>query len=124
MEAARERLELLRLEISQLEAFIEMGERIANSEPGPIASGVLVPLAPRRRTRSTTATRTIVEALTSIIKGHALPVGRDRIMEMLSEQNIEIVGHNPDKNLATILWRNRNLFEHVPGEGYLWIGPM
>ena len=120
---ARRRLETLRTEVLQLEAFIELGERIARGEAGPIASDALkgVP-SPQGRVRTGPSPREVVRAAYEQLSGTGETLSRRALLERLAERGVVMTGDDPAKNLGTILWRNQTLFEHVRGVGYRWTG--
>jgi hypothetical protein len=121
--AARRRLETLRLEVRQLEAFIEMGERIASGTTGPIETDTFgTPVRHARRRRSQVSPREIVRAAYEILKETGAVLKRRDLLERLRERGLNIDAEDPAKNLGTILWRNQDLFEHIRGRGYRWTG--
>lgn len=123
VEAARHRLEVLATEMRQLEAFIEMSERLASGLTGPIASDALRPSRPgSRHVPGSPRPREIVAAVQAILSPDAI-LDRHELVERLREEGISMTGADPAKNLGTILWRNRDVFEHVHGRGYRLTGP-
>jgi len=125
VDAARRRLEVLRTETRQLEAFIEMSEQLASGRTGPLSSDALDGIARRTpRTRwpvGSPRPRDVAAAVHAILSDGAT-LDQHRLVERLRQQGIVMTGANPSKNLATIMWRNKAAFEHVRGEGYRLTG--
>jgi hypothetical protein len=122
VDAARRRLDVLRTETRQLEAFIEMSEQLASGRTGPLESDALDGIAPRvRRHVGSPRPRDVAAAVHAILSDGAT-LDQHELVDRLRRQDIVMTGANPAKNLATILWRNRSAFEHVRGEGYRLTG--
>ena len=45
---------------------------------------------------------------------------RGELVKELESRGVEIVAVDKAKNLGTILWRHKSIFENLPGEGY-WV---
>ena len=121
--AARRRLELLRTEVRQLEAFIEMGDRIARGDHGPIDSTALGDSGTVPAGRGAgPSPRDVVRATYDMLSGSGAILSKEALLEGLGERGLVMTRANPAKNLGTIMWRNRELFEHVRGRGYRLTG--
>ena len=121
VDAARRRLDVLRTEMRQLEAFIEMSERLASGRTGPIASDALSDMTCRTRKTASPRPREIVAAVHEMLSDGSTLDQHD-LVKLLHRRGIVMTGANPSKNLATIMWRNRSVFEHIRGHGYRLAG--
>jgi len=122
VEAARRRLDVLRTEMHQIEAFLEMSERLASGRTGPLTSDALDRVGHRaQRPAGSPRPRDIVAAVHAILSD-GKTLDQHELVDRLRRQDIVMTGVNPAKNLATIMWRNASMFEHVRGEGYRLTG--
>lgn len=126
---ARRRIAELEAELAELHQFVAVADRLASGRRGPVENvpSVGAPQISVRTTQSANAfrgspTKEILASLFAILSEDGEMLDRNTLLERLSERGVTVPGMYPNKNLATILWRNQTLFEHVQGEGYRWTG--
>ena len=84
---------------------------LTNTEPEQVAT---------RRRRNPVAPADIAEIARQIILERGSPMKRGELVRELEARGIRIEAVDKAKNLGTILWRHRKIFENLPGEGY-WV---
>lgn len=75
---------------------------------------------PTRRRRSPIPPAEIAKVARQILLERGGPMTRGELVREFEARGIELAAADRAKNLGTILWRHRDIFENLPGEGY-WV---
>ncbi|MGR4926829.1 hypothetical protein ACIPUD_08450 [Bradyrhizobium sp. CAR08] len=72
------------------------------------------------RVRNATPPHEIADQAARLIEEAGRPLTRSQIVEMLKERGVLLVGSDVNKNVGTILWRQKGRFVNLPKLGY-WL---
>ena len=121
-ERIREDLQRLQGELRDIEEFVSLYQRLFPATAGATLTvsdhveGTVI----RTRQRNILPPARLAELCREIISKAGRPMTRRELLDELQSQGIPLVGEDPSKNLGTILWRNRKVFQNVEGRGY-WL---
>lgn len=116
----------LQAELEEIDGFLELWKRYAGTEPeqtldqqsgAPQETGPTngtTPKAPRTDLRIEEMAPIIREALLK----HGRPMTRGKLVPALASKGVLIGGVKPARNMGTIMWRLRDLFTNIEGQGY------
>jgi hypothetical protein len=122
---AHERIAELEAELEELRNFVAVAGRLSGL---PQVSSRPVRAKPTSAATSPgvdvtgSSPKEIVRGLFHILSESGETLDRDALIQRLEACGIKVPGIYANKNLATILWRNQRLFEHLQGTGYKWTG--
>jgi len=119
-ETIRNRQAQIRAEIDKLNSFIAIWYEMAGQQP-PESAELRVNSVDTdaRRSRPRNPDRTYVANMAvSIIRDAGRPLSRRELFDQLSQQGISIQGKDPEMVLSTMLWREKNIIQRIPSEGY------
>jgi len=119
--ALARRRELL-VELDILNDFIEAYEKLRGLRPvetSPVTVGGSSDTSGRRgRPRNSATPSEIAELARTILIEHGEPMTRSQLAEAIESRGVALVAKDKAKNVGTILWRYRDQFLNVPGQGY------
>lgn len=132
--AAQDRLDELRRELSRVDEFIAEWHRYAGvladgphqaaerpaSEASPYTIGVGPLPAPAPRATGNSSKEAVTEAALELIAERGEPIGRSELYKLLTERGLIIRGKEPEMVLSTMLWRMKDRIVRLKGGGY-WI---
>lgn len=72
----------------------------------------------RKPSETSLSPKEIVQVTAKVLREAGRPMNRTEIIEELETMGISLPGKDRSKNLGTILWRNRDLFQNIDGVGY------
>lgn len=131
---ARKKILDLRLQISELERFLEIYERLL-ADGSAIDGGNLSPLSTdaegnetpqmpvekgRRKRGSGARPDQMADLMERIIREVGRPMTRGEIVVALEKRDVLIPYEDKPRYLGTIAWRNKGRFLNVEGRGY-WL---
>lgn len=116
----------LQAEMKEIDNFLELWKRYAGTEPEH-SDSTDTPRIRRRITRNAGAKprkKTLLtnEQLAPIVRdiliaeGH--PMTRGMLVAALVDSGFTVGGVQPNRNMGTIMWRLRDRFTNIEGEGY------
>lgn len=113
----------LQEELKVLNEIIHGYERLQELRAGGISretppAGSTEPDQPRRRERNVYTPRQLAGFARNEIVKRGRPMTRGELVDAFEAEGIPLVGADPAKNVGTIMWRFRNEFLNVPGQGY------
>lgn len=85
-------------------------------EPVPDQTSEAAPS--RRRERNVYSPRQLAGLARVEILKRGRPMTRGELVDAFEAEGIPLVGRDPARNVGTIMWRFRNEFLNVPGQGY------
>ena len=119
-ETIRNRQAQIRGEIEKLNSFIATWYEMAGQQPPETFElKVNEPDTGARRTRPKNPDRVrVAKMAVSIIHDAGRPLSRRELFDQLSRQGLVINGKDPEMVLSTMLWREKDIIQRIPGEGY------
>lgn len=75
---------------------------------------------PTSRLRNATPPHEIADQAARLIEEAGRPLTRSQIVDKLRENGVHLVGNDINKNVGTILWRQKGRFVNLPKLGY-WL---
>lgn len=72
------------------------------------------------RVRNATPPHEIADQAARLIEEAGRPLTRSQVVEKLKERGVQLVGTDINKNVGTILWRQKGRFVNLPKLGY-WL---
>lgn len=120
--AMRRRKEL-QAEIADIDRFLEMWKRYAGTESGNVEptgnkAGAVSPPHTPGRTMQRLQRERHAKDIRNIIVTAGRPLTRGQIIEGLDKHDILVGGKDKSKNIGTVMWRLRDRFVNIAGEGY------
>ena len=114
IEKAKKRLSELKAEADKLRMFIELYDDLAGGEVGDFDDGGedITSHDP-----ATASPAEIVTAAKMLMRQHARPLSRSRIVKLLMREGIILPGKDKAKNVGTVIWRSKQ-FDNIAGQGY------
>lgn len=124
LKKALERRTKLQSEIALIDQYIELHTRIFG-EIGAIAADDAAPAVTLSDTveaevRPSNNTKAIGDGIEAILARSDWPVQRGKLISGLEADGLPIHSKDKSKYIGTILWRNRERFVNIEGEGY-WL---
>jgi hypothetical protein len=120
---ALRRRDELRKQLADIEEFIRLWNELFGTEgeqnrliatlpphPMPAANGQRAPRSPTRERAAGIARRVI------LAKGK--PMTRGELVAAFRAEGEPVAGEDPSKNMGTIMWRLRDRFVNIEGQGY------
>ena len=111
---ALQRQEDLRKELDEISQFLAMYERLSGTKIEQDNSGTEFTLSPRRDA----SPRQIADIVERLLREANRPIQRGELAALLEARGVAIPGTDKPRYLGTILWRNKERFPNIPGEGY------
>ena len=122
---ALRRREKLKKELADVDLFISLYQMFkGDSTTVEAAPKPLPPAPPKPRVKTSTRQRrglakeTLSPIIKDILMAHGRPMTRGHLVNALRSRDISITGTNPGKNMGTTMWRLRNEFINIEGQGY------
>lgn len=121
----RRREKLLR-ELEKLDEYINLHRELFGDDgteqaaPPPLAQPVQEADATTTTARTRGRPAEIAAAAERIIRNLNRPVQRGELVERIEAEGIEIHSDDKARYVGTVLWREKERFENIEGEGY-WL---
>lgn len=125
---ALKRKEELERELAEINQFVSLYQRFSGGAEPERRDMLSPPVDDGESTRGHIAIRSkrvlgtgAVSKLTEgMLRERGLPMTRSQIVEALEHRNYYIPSGDKARYIGTILWRNRDRFVNLPGQGY-WL---
>lgn len=113
----------LQQELKVLNEIIHGYERLQELRSGglardPALDQIAEAAPPRRRERNVYSPRQLAGLARVEILKRGRPMTRGELVDAFKAEGIPLVGRDPARNIGTIMWRFRDEFLNVPGQGY------
>lgn len=126
---AIERRARLAKELALLDQYIELHERLFGDARKPISAtayiseeGDTVAAHGRQEPRTRNDPKAIADAAERIICEAGRPIKRGELVRRIEATGLTLNTSDKGKYIGTILWRERQRFENIEGEGYWVVG--
>ncbi|MCJ2082757.1 hypothetical protein [Methylobacterium sp. J-090] len=112
----------LLVELKAVEEYLRAYENLmrisANRGATPQDTAVETPSTPKRRERNIIAPARLAKLARDEIVSRGKPMTRGELVDAFDAAGIPLAGSDKAKNIGTIMWRFRDEFLNVPGQGY------
>ncbi|MGN8169191.1 hypothetical protein [Agrobacterium sp. 22117] len=117
----------LESELRRIRTFIETYEELTGttviqdemiSEPDESQNSSVLSTTGIKRRIILPSPAKIAKVSADLIREAGRPLKRGEILERLEARGIRITSRDKGKYLGTVLWRNREIFENIEGQGY------
>lgn len=117
---ALKRREELAAEIEKIDRYVALHRELFGTESEQTEPEKAVDKDVNRRRRGAVRPSDVADAAERILAAAGRPMARGELAEALTAAGIELAGEDKPRYLGTILWRHRDRFENIEGEGY-WL---
>lgn len=117
VEIAKEKLEKLEKQASELRKFIALYSRLSGDSAEDDEAPFDDDSSESGTYRRTASPSDIVESATLEMRERNHPLTRSQIVKYLTKRGLNLPGADKNKNVGTVIWRS-DKFDNIPGEGY------
>lgn len=113
----------LREELHKIDSFLDLYRELIGTEPVPSETNVSAKRVEKvaehyRRRSGTVKPSDLGPMVRRILLDHGKPMTRSELVKALEDRDVPLGGADKSKYLGTILWRAREAFTNIEGQGY------